>query len=97
MFHFGHLLCVLREQYHCTRRAELAPHVYAISAAAYNALIDKTVSPQSQSIIVSGQSGAGKTETVKLLMSHCASIAGKRDSNIVEKLMKSSPLLGTPF
>jgi myosin heavy subunit len=44
---------------------------------------------------VSGESGAGKTETVKILMSHCAYIAGKQGNNTVEKLLKANPLLGS--
>ena len=41
------------------------PHVYATSAAAYRGLRDYN---RNQSILVSGESGAGKTETVKILM-----------------------------
>ncbi|GLE08215.1 hypothetical protein PINS_up019243 [Pythium insidiosum] len=63
----------------CTRgtsthaKDELPPHVYATSVAAYN---DMKRFDRNQSILVSGESGAGKTETTKILMNHLASIAG---------------------
>jgi len=45
---------------------ELPPHVYSVAAAAYN---DVMMSKgRSQTILVSGESGAGKTETTKILM-----------------------------
>ena len=39
-----------------------------------------------QSILVSGESGAGKTETVKILVSHLVSISGNYGEGIVEKV-----------
>jgi len=49
----------------------LEPHLYEVSSLAYKGLaIDST----HQSILVSGESGAGKTESVKIIMSHLASI-----------------------
>ena len=52
---------------------------------------------QDQSILVSGESGAGKTETVKILMSHLASVQSKTASDttseIVERVLDSNPLL----
>jgi myosin V len=53
-------------------RATLPPHVYETSSLAYRGL---AVDGQDQSILVSGESGAGKTETVKILLSHLASIS----------------------
>jgi hypothetical protein len=53
-------------------RRELPPHVYASSAHAYTAM---RAHGANQSILVSGESGAGKTETVKILMNHLASIS----------------------
>jgi len=76
--------------------SELPPHVYAISATAYHGLGGKT--GRNQSILVSGESGGGKTEVCKQLMAHLAAIAsadgdGKEDNSIVTKVLESSPLL----
>ena len=46
------------------------PHVYETSSLAYH---DMCVHGLDQSILVSGESGAGKTETVKILMNQLAS------------------------
>mmetsp|Transcript_50708 Transcript_50708/g.61163 ORF Transcript_50708/g.61163 Transcript_50708/m.61163 type:complete len:403 (+) Transcript_50708:153-1361(+) len=47
----------------------LPPHVYEASSLAYRGMITEG---RNQAILVSGESGAGKTETVKILMSHLA-------------------------
>ncbi|KAH9127251.1 hypothetical protein AeMF1_002429 [Aphanomyces euteiches] len=75
---------------------ELPPHVYAVSSRSF---LHMKTSGQNQSILVSGESGAGKTETTKILMSHLAT-AGDRDVhnkevtlNIVERVLQSNPLM----
>ena len=47
-----------------------APHVYAIADKAYRNMTTPTTEygQRSQSIMVSGESGAGKTETCKIIM-----------------------------
>ena len=42
---------------------------------------------------MSGESGAGKTESVKILMGHCAYIASSEGDLTIDKLLKASPLL----
>lgn len=76
-------------------KSSISPHVYETSSLAYRGL---AVDGQDQSILVSGESGAGKTETVKILMSHIASFQGA-DTNastispIVQRVLDSNPLL----
>jgi myosin-5 len=76
--------------------SELPPHIYAISATAYHGLGGET--GENQSILVSGESGAGKTEVCKQIMAHLATIASadggtKEDNSIVTKVLESNPLL----
>lgn len=76
-------------------RATLEPHVYEISALAYKGLIS---GDKDQSILVSGESGAGKTETVKICLNHIASTQAKDDyyemeDKTVKRVVESNPLL----
>jgi myosin-5 len=77
-------------------RIGLPPHIYEISSLCYKGLALNKVN---QSILVSGESGAGKTETVKICMNHIATV--QQDPNdklegmspVVERILDSNPLL----
>lgn len=47
----------------------IQPHLYEVSSLAYRGM---SIDGNDQSIVVSGETGAGKTEAVKILMSHLA-------------------------
>ncbi|KDO26615.1 hypothetical protein SPRG_20560 [Saprolegnia parasitica CBS 223.65] len=82
----------LYQKYLDQPRSELSPHPFALSASAY---LDMRKLHIEQSILVSGESGAGKTETVKIMMHHLASVSGvgEKGSTVIDQVLKSNPLL----
>ncbi|XP_047340670.1 myosin-2-like [Impatiens glandulifera] len=65
------------------------PHVYAVADTAYNEMMrDGT----NQSIIISGESGSGKTETAKVAMQYLAAVGGG-NSRIESEILSTSCIL----
>ena len=79
-------------KYHGRFMYELAPHVYAVAEDAYRAMRSTSAD---QCILVSGESGAGKTEAAKKVMEYVALISdrGETASDIRERLLRSNPVL----
>ncbi|MEQ2172403.1 Unconventional myosin-XV, partial [Goodea atripinnis] len=67
---------------------EHPPHLFAIANAAYSKMMD---AKQNQVIIISGESGSGKTEATKLVLRYLAAIHHK--SNPMQQILEAAPLL----
>ncbi|KAJ4836843.1 hypothetical protein Tsubulata_018472 [Turnera subulata] len=80
-------------QYKGATFGELSPHVFAVGDAAYRAMINEG---KSNSILVSGESGAGKTETTKMLMRYLAYLGGRsgvEGRTVEQQVLESNPVL----
>nr|POF06927.1 myosin type-2 heavy chain 1 [Quercus suber] len=81
-------------------REDTKPHIFAMADEAFRNLVDEGAN---QSILVTGESGAGKTENTKKVIQYLASVAtsetsqmkmGSRQlSNLSEQILRANPIL----
>jgi len=85
----------------------LPPHVYAIADAAYRDMMAvilngsgaSGVSSADQAILISGESGAGKTESTKIVLRYLTTVGSSTGSvdiqsgSIMDKVLQSNPIL----
>eukprot|EP00457_Paulinella_chromatophora_P000196 gb/GEZN01000196.1/.p1 GENE.gb/GEZN01000196.1/~~gb/GEZN01000196.1/.p1 ORF type:complete len:1849 (-),score=405.96 gb/GEZN01000196.1/:204-5750(-) len=64
-------------------------HVYKIGADAYKRMLDEGIN---QAVIISGESGAGKTEATKAILQYLSDVAGSTN-NVEQQILQSNPVL----
>ncbi|XP_034449270.1 unconventional myosin-XV isoform X4 [Hippoglossus hippoglossus] len=75
-------------QYKGRALGENPPHLFAIANAAHSKMMD---AKHNQVIIISGESGSGKTEATKLVLRYLAAIHHK--CNLAQQILEAAPLL----
>ncbi|XP_032906332.1 unconventional myosin-Va isoform X15 [Amblyraja radiata] len=70
---------------------DMDPHIFAVAEEAYKQMARDE---RNQSIIVSGESGAGKTVSAKYAMRYFATVSGSAsETNVEEKVLASNPIM----
>ncbi|XP_077453917.1 uncharacterized protein myh14 isoform X7 [Stigmatopora argus] len=90
------------EMYRGKKRHEMPPHIYAISEAAYRSMLQDR---EDQSILCTGESGAGKTENTKKVIQYLAHVASSHkgatpgrtkealQGELEKQLLQANPIL----
>lgn len=85
------------KMYRGKRRNEVPPHIFAISDGAY---VDMLTNHVNQSMLITGESGAGKTENTKKVIAYFATVgASKKDESqknkgsLEDQVVQTNPVL----
>ncbi|XP_029140557.1 myosin-IIIb, partial [Protobothrops mucrosquamatus] len=76
--------------YHGVKRSSNPPHIFATADAAYQGMITFN---KDQCIIISGESGAGKTESAHLIVQHLTFLGKANNRALREKILQVNPLV----
>jgi myosin heavy chain 6/7 len=85
-------------KYQGKRRTEMPPHLFAIADNAYR---DMLVDRENQSMLITGESGAGKTENTKKVIGYFAQVAaasgkaeeGSKKASLEDQIVQANPVL----
>ncbi|XP_011695582.1 PREDICTED: myosin heavy chain, muscle isoform X5 [Wasmannia auropunctata] len=88
--------------YRGKRRSEVPPHIFAISDGAY---VNMLTNSENQSMLITGESGAGKTENTKKVIAYFATVgastkkdkaeeaASKKKGSLEDQVVQTNPVL----
>lgn len=79
-------------EYKGKKAYELPPHVFALADETYTSMLNFQ---ENQCVIITGESGSGKTETSKFIMQYISAVSG-RSAEVVrvkERMLSSNPIL----
>ena len=79
-------------EYSGKNQFELPPHIYALADQAYRSMKEEN---KDQCVIITGESGAGKTQASKIIMQYVAAVCGKGADvdQVKDQLLKCNPVL----
>lgn len=79
-----------QRRYSGKSRSDNPPHIFAVADICHQALIHQK---QNQAIVISGESGAGKTESANLLLKQLVFLGKAPNRNLEEKILQVNPIM----
>jgi len=85
----------IREKYLSTAdKSTLSPHIFTVADNSFRAMMSENVP---QSIVISGESGAGKTESTKIILEYIAEISSGSekdgDESLQHHILQCNPVM----
>ncbi|KAK8720309.1 hypothetical protein OTU49_013424, partial [Cherax quadricarinatus] len=71
-------------------KSENPPHIFAMADNAYHSMLHQK---QQQCIVISGESGAGKTESANFLLKHLVTLGKAPNRNLEDKILQVNPIM----
>ena len=68
----------------------MPPHVFAIAESAY---YNMKAYHDNQCVIISGESGSGKTESAKILLRYLAEVSTSSESDLHKRVLQTNPIM----
>lgn len=79
-----------QRRYRGQSRSANPPHIFAVAGAAYQALLHQRTP---QAIVISGESGAGKTESANLLLKQLVFLGKAPNRTLEERILQVNPIM----
>lgn len=79
-----------QRKYANVSRSDNPPHIYAVADAAHQALLHQK---QNQAIVISGESGSGKTESANFLLKQLVYLGKAPNRNLEERILQVNPIM----
>lgn len=78
------------QRYRNRAKLDNPPHIFAVADAAYHSMLHQK---RNQCIVISGESGAGKTESANLLLRQLVALGKATNRNLEDKILQVNPIM----
>ncbi|CAF1105745.1 unnamed protein product, partial [Didymodactylos carnosus] len=77
-------------RYRTSVKSEQPPHIYALADFTYQAMLHNL---ENQCIVISGESGSGKTQSANFIVKQLTFLGGAPNKSLQEKILQINPLI----